>query len=246
MKNKSKKKSTKRKTGGDGIKVQRANWKFSGSTVNKFDKHITKSVPLYNEGHKIVCKLSDFFLSDKSLCYEIGCSTGSLTKKIAKHNAHKQIKIIGLDVEKDMIAKAKKINNDKKIRYLCKNILKSELEPCDLVVSYYTAQFIKPKSRQLFFNKIYKSLNWGGALIMFEKIRAPDARFQDIYTNLYNDFKIDNGYSHEEIMLKTISLKSVLEPFSENANIELMKRAGFKDISTIMKYICFTGFVAIK
>ena len=35
-----KKESANKKTGGDGIKVQRANWKFSGSTVNKFDKHI--------------------------------------------------------------------------------------------------------------------------------------------------------------------------------------------------------------
>ena len=37
----------------------------------------------------------------------------------------------------------------------------------------------KPKSRQLFINKIYNSLNWGGALILYEKIRGPDARFQD-------------------------------------------------------------------
>ena len=55
-------------------------------------------------------------------------------------------------------------------------------------------QFIKPKVRQKVFNKIYNSLNWGGAFILFEKVRAPDARFQDITTQLYSEFKKKNGF----------------------------------------------------
>ena len=45
---------------------------------------------------------------------------------------------------------------------------------------------------------------------------------------------------------KTISLKGVLEPFSSKANIDFLKRAGFKDIIIIFKYICFEGILAIK
>ena len=41
-------------------------------------------------------------------------------------------------------------------------------------------QFIAPKKRQLLFDKIYNSLNWGGAFVLCEKIRGSDARFQDI------------------------------------------------------------------
>ena len=47
---------------------------------------------------------------------------------------------------------------------------------------------------------------------MFEKVRGSDARFQDIFTGLYNEYKLQNGYSAEEILGKTRSLK-VLEPF---------------------------------
>ena len=50
---------------------------------------------------------------------------------------------------------------------------------------------------------------------MFEKIRANDARFQDIFSIIYNDFKLKNGYSPDEIINKTKSLKGVLEPFSD-------------------------------
>ena len=60
------------------------------------------------------------------------------------------------------------------------------------------------------------------------------------------DYKLSQGYDAEEIVSKARSLKSVLEPFSTQGNLDLLDRAGFKDVTTIMKYICFEGFVAIK
>ena len=116
----------------------------------------------------------------------------------------------------------------------------------DLILSYYTIQFIPPRHRQTIINKIYKSLNWGGAFIMFEKIRANDARFQDIFSIIYNDFKLKNGYSPDEIINKTKSLKGVLEPFSDFGNLGLLKRSGFKDIIPIFQWMNFKGYLSIK
>ena len=65
-------------------------------------------------------------------------------------------------------------------------------------------------------------------------------------TAIYTDFKIEQGYNAEEIIAKTRSLKGVLEPFSTQGNLDLLKRAGFIDIMTVMKYVCFEGLLAIK
>mgnify|MGYP000692191902 CR=1 FL=1 len=81
---------------------------------------------------------------------------------------------------------------------------------------------------------------------MFEKVRGPDARFQDILNDLYTDFKLEQGYSSEEIIGKSRSLKGVLEPFSSQGNLDLLSRSGFVDIMTIFKYFCFEGILAIK
>ena len=81
---------------------------------------------------------------------------------------------------------------------------------------------------------------------MFEKVRARDARFQDISTATYNEFKLSNGYSPQEIFNKSRSLKGILEPFSTKGNCDLLNRAGFKDYMQVFKYICFSGFLAIK
>ena len=65
---------------------------------------------------------------------------------------------------------------------------------------------------------------------MFEKVRFPDARFQDIMSQIYIDFKLDQGFSEIDIINKSKSLKGVMEPFSSQGNLQLLKRAGFKDI----------------
>ena len=121
-----------------------------------------------------------------------------------------------------------------------------ELRKCDMIISYYTMQFIKPKIRQIVFDKIYESLNWGGAFLLFEKVRGADARFQDIMSALYVDYKLSKGYTEEQIINKARSLKGVLEPFSSQGNIDLLQRAGFADILPILKYVCFEGLLAIK
>jgi tRNA (cmo5U34)-methyltransferase len=232
---------------GDKINTKNANWSFAGEVPINFDNHIGKSVPMYKEGHDLICRLSDFFLSDNSKSYEIGSSTGELTKKLADHNNHKKVNFIGIDPILEMVdvanEKCKDVSN---ISFVCDDILNLALEKSDLIVSYYTIQFIKPRIRQLVFNKIYESLNWGGAFILFEKVRACDARFQDMMTALYTDYKLEQGYSGEEIVSKTRSLKGVLEPFSTQGNLDLLKRAGFTDITSVFKYVSFEGFLAIK
>lgn len=232
---------------GDDILAPNAGWTFDGGVAKHFDAHVSKSVPLYTEGHDLVGKLSDFFLGDGSVCYELGCSTAALTAKLAAHNAAKHVTFYAIDRVPEMIAEAgARCVGRPNIHLVTQDLLDVQFEKADLIVAYYTMQFIRPQNRQVLLDRVYQTLNWGGAFIMFEKVRAQDARFQDIATTLYADFKLDQGYDADEIVAKTRSLKGVLEPFSTQGNIDLLKRAGFVDILTVMKYLCFEGFLAIK
>jgi tRNA (cmo5U34)-methyltransferase len=232
---------------GDKIKVKNAAWSFKGKNLSKrFKDHIVKSVPLYNESHKLIIEYSDFFIKDGSRCYDIGCSVGNFLNSLSKHHYGKKCQFTGLDVQQDMINVAKKNYTKKNLRFKKANFLKIKCKKADMVVSFYTAQFIIPEKRLFFFKKIYKMLNWGGGLFLFEKIRSNDARFQDYSTAVYNEFKLKNGYNPDEIFQKTRSLKGVLEPFSEQGNIKLLREAGFKDYTTIFNYINFRGFLLIK
>lgn len=235
---------------GNGIRASNADWSFSGETVANFDQHINTSIPRYQDGHQMIVDLSDFFISNDSICYELGCATGTLSLELARHNHHKSnARFIGIDLEQEMIKEAKQRQEHQQmtsLQFVKDDVCQYNFEPSDLIIAYYTVQFIHPKQRQQLIDSIYQSLNWGGAFILFEKVRANDARFQDIMSGLYNEFKLKQGYSSEEILAKSRSLKGILEPFSTQGNLDLLKRAGFVDILSIFKHLCFEGFLAIK
>ena len=227
------------------INSKRSNWRFDKSVVKNFDEHISKSVPFYKITHDIIVKLSDFFLKDNSLCYDLGCSNGTLLKEIALRQKKNNIKFIGYDISKDMIIEAKK-KEIKNLNFYQKDITKIPLKKSDMIICVYILQFVQPKFRQVLINKIFKSLNWGGVLVLVEKIRGNDARFQDIFIFLHHDYKKRKGFKTDEIYNKEISLRGVLEPYSIKANMDFMKRAVFKDIMPFFQYLGFKGFLSIK
>jgi len=232
---------------GDNITTKNAHWSFRGKVATTFATHINRSVPFYKEGHDLICQLSDFFIKPDSVCYDIGTSLGTLLYLLQKHNSQKEnVQWIGIDKENDMIKKATEKRIGDNITFQTNDIFYYELEKTDFVVSYYTIQFIMAKHRQLIISKIYKALNWGGGFVFFEKVRASDARFQDLITTLYFDYKAKQGYTEKEILGKLNSLKGILDPFTSQANRDLLIRAGFRDIITIQKYLCFEGLLAIK
>lgn len=233
---------------GNDIEAHNADWNFGGSIPEAFAEHVRASIPFYDEGHDLVCQVSDFFCGKESVCYDIGASTGELLRKLSLQHARKPaIQWVGLDCEPAMVAKAQDTCSGlTNVTLVHDDVRQFAFERADLVVAYYTLQFIPPRDRQAVFDKIYHALHWGGAFILFEKVRGPDARFQDMLTSLYTDFKVRNGLTADEIVAKSRSLKGVLEPFSSDGNRGLLTRAGFVDIMPVFRYLSFEGIVAIK
>lgn len=229
------------------ILAERSHWSFD-AVADDFEEHIERSVPNYRAGHELICRFSDFMLRDDSLVYDLGCSSGALARRFLDWNkARADLRYAAFDISPKMIELASRLgSDDERATYLCDDIATVDLEPCSVVIAYYTIQFIHPKVRQTLYDNIYNALEWGGALLLFEKIRAPDARFQDYTTQVYTDLKLENGFSEKEIINKAQSLKGVLEPFSSEGNLGLMRRAGFEDITSVYKWICFEGWLAIK
>ena len=89
---------------GDSIESANASWSFGGKVSKQFDDHVTKSVPLYNEGHDLILKLSDYFLHDDSICYDLGCSTGANLYNLRQF-LQVQTQLIGIDNSQPMLDK---------------------------------------------------------------------------------------------------------------------------------------------
>jgi tRNA (cmo5U34)-methyltransferase len=229
------------------ISQQNAGWTFENISAS-FDEHILKSIPLYREGHQLVCYYSDFFLKPNSVVYDIGCSTGTMLAQLAERHPSKQkLQLIGIDCVPDMVERANHFaERDPRLSFIEGDVLDIDFKPCDMIIANYTIQFLPPRVRQVLIDQVYRALNWGGAFFMFEKVRAPDGRFQDYASQVYVEYKLDQGFTEAEVLNKSRSIKGVMEPFSSQGNADMLQRAGFTDLMTVHKYVCFEGFLAIK
>src|SRR5262249_48010425 len=151
-----------------GIDRANAGWHFE-DIADVFDDHVRKSVPLYDLGHELICHVGDFFLPPNATVVELGTSTGVLAKKFLDHNAERRdIRYVAFDEVESMVARAKaRCGSDSRVEFVVDDIVTASFPRANLLLSYYTLQFVHPRSRQDVFTKIYQSLEWGGAALIF-------------------------------------------------------------------------------
>ena len=221
-------------------------WNFDKVYVDKFVDHISKSVPFYFECHNMIKEISNHFIYKNSVVYELGCSAGNLVNLLAESHNKINAEFIGLDISPEMIKHAKKVYKLKNLKFFESDLFKFKFKKTDLFISFYTIQFINPSRRQIIIDKIYRNLNKGGAFIFFEKTINKNSKFENILQEIYFNFKLKNNFSVEEIVAKQKSLIGILEPFERIHNLNLLKKAGFKNTTIIFKMYDFEGYLAIK
>ena len=106
--------------------------------------------------------------------------------------------------------------------------------------------FFVRKKQEILIKKIYKSLNKGGAAIFLNKSISKFSHFENIFNQLYSDFKLKQNISPEDILKKTRSLRSVHTLNTIEDDFSMFKKVGFKKIDLFFKYLNFSGFIVEK
>jgi len=222
-------------------------WDFNEEVANSFDSHVRKSIPLYDEIQRVVVEMSEWFVREGSVIYDIGSSTGETASLLFEKHKNKKIKIIGIEQSQSMIKTARKKCNVSNVEFLHRDVTEiSKFSDSDFIISLFTLQFLPLKKRKKLLQKIYRDLSEGGAFVMVEKIRAENSFFEDLWLELYWDFKSDQGLSDDMILQKSRSLRGVLIPLTLAENINLLKTVGFSNIDTFIKWFNFAGIIATK
>lgn len=220
-------------------------FEFDNSVASVFDDMINRSVPYYGVAQNLIVEILIQRLKENMCVIDLGCSTASTLLKIA--HIRSDLKLVGVDNAKAMIenARAKISAFGADISLIEADILELEFN-ADAVLMNYTLQFIRPPKRQEFVNKIYSSLNENGIFIFSEKLVFDDKIFTKNMIEIYEKYKLEQGYSRYEIAQKREALENVLIPYTEQENMALAKQAGFKDIQCVFKWGNFATFVAFK
>lgn len=227
---------------------EKANWKFNKEITEIFDEHVRKSVPMYDNFHNTIGDLSEWFIEDNTNVYDIGTSTGEGLNNLLLHHKNKKVTYIGIDSSKDMIHKARENLKQHNVTLINGDISDSDIEihNASFITSILTLQFIPQRKRKIVIDKAFKGLNKGGALVVVEKVIGNNARFDEMFIELYHDFKLTNGLTEEEVFAKSRAIRGVMSPNTVQENISMLEGAGFKDVDIFFKWCNFVGFIAIK
>lgn len=220
---------------------------FTQDVATVFDNMLERSIPLYLESMKSICWWAQHAIKSDSNVYDIGCSTGTLLKHLAPNINAPRVKYIGIDSSGPMIEKAKvNLKDLENVNLIHEDACHIKFENASLVVSNFTLQFIGLEKRAALLNNISSSLIPGGYFIISEKIEFTNSDSNDLVTAAYDDYKLKNGYSREEIERKRKSLDGVLIPMKWRELLHTLESLGFEDCIPIVQWHNFVTFVCRK
>jgi tRNA (cmo5U34)-methyltransferase len=228
---------------GDGLAAVSGGWTFGSATAAVFDEHAVRSIPHYESAHTLVVDLVDSLVRRGGLCYDLGCSTGTLTLRLAERLAARDARVIGVDREPDMVARAQ-ARVDGRAEIVVGELETVELERASALVAFYTLQFVPLPSRVPVVERLRAALEPGGTLILFEKVLAETGREQVVYDELYREWKAGQGFDQDEISAKAQSLRGVLVPQTSSANRSMLLTAGFAQVEPVFRWLGWEGVVA--
>jgi tRNA (cmo5U34)-methyltransferase len=225
-------------------------WEFDEEVTAVFENMLERSIPQYELMRKLVFEIGSRFVTQGSDILDLGCSKGdSMAEFVANFGAHNRFH--GVEVSKPMLEASKK-RFENLINIGMVNILDLDLRRefpnviTSLVLSVLTIQFTPIEYRQNIIQKVYNSLQPGGAFVFVEKILGNSADVDGLLVELYYDMKSDNDYTEEQIQRKKASLEGVLVPMTAKANEDMLKMAGFVKVDCFWRCLNFAGWVAIK
>ncbi|QKG29047.1 carboxy-S-adenosyl-L-methionine synthase CmoA [Campylobacter sp. RM16187] len=221
-------------------------FEFDAAVASVFDDMINRSVPHYDIAQSLIVEFLVKTLKKEAFVLDLGCSTASTLLRL--YEARSDLNLRGIDNAAAMLenANAKIRAYGANITLELADILECDLGVQDVVLMNYTLQFIRPIKRQEFVGKIYESLNENGIFVFSEKMIFEDKTLSKNIIEIYENYKLNQGYSKFEIAQKREALENVLIPYTEAENRELALNAGFKSVECLFRWANFAAFIAFK
>lgn len=219
-----------------------------------FDEHIDKSIRGYEHLLEDVVSLSRYFVENDTNVYDLGCSTGKMTQRLieANYDHCTDANWYGIEIadgfQEDLKKRKKSIHKFDPncwVYFEHQDIVDTDIFNASFVTSIFTLQFMSKRHRQQVIQGIYHGLNEGGAFVFAEKTICENAKFQDMLTFNYYDYK-RKSFDTEDIMNKERVLRHMMKPNTWNEITDMIYSAGFNDVQPFWRNHMFVGAIAVK
>jgi tRNA (cmo5U34)-methyltransferase len=202
----------------------------------EYDEKITKIIPYYHELVKALINSIPFNKQDKIKILDLGCGTGTITKKIKERFPNSYI--TSLDLVEDMIEIAKiKLKDYENIEFVVGDFSTFDFDnEYDAIVSSLAIHHIKEDSGKIdLFKKIFNSLKENGVFYNSDVLLGNSKFSQNINTEIFKNI-LKKNFNEEEIKEFEKNAKAIDYPSTLIDQLKWLEEVGFKDIDITLKY----------
>lgn len=229
----------------------RADFVFDDKVAAVFSDMINRSVPGYATILSMIGVLAKRYCKPGSRIYDLGCSLGGASLAMAHQIEHRDYELLAIDNSPAMTSRLQSLLQESKsadlpIRVICDDVCDIDISNASVVVLNFTLQFIAPQKRDALIKTIADGLQPGGILILSEKIRFPADALNDLFIDLYHEFKQAQGYSALEVAQKRAALENVLIPETIDAHKQRLQTASFSSCDVWFQCFNFCSMVAVR
>lgn len=230
---------------------KRSDFVFDDKVASVFSDMINRSVPGYATILSMIGVLAARYCTPGSRIYDLGCSLGGASLAMAHQIEHRDYQLLAIDNSPAMTQRLQTLLQTPDtaalpIKVICDDVCDSEIRDASVVVLNFTLQFIAPARRDALIRRIAEGLRPGGILILSEKIRFPDESLNELFIDLYHQFKQAQGYSALEVAQKRAALENVLLPETIADHRQRLSDAGFSSCDVWFQCFNFCSMVAVR
>lgn len=198
-------------------------WSFDnhGEIAGAFDNHVREQLPWYDLATGACAHIIRHFLPHDGVLYDIGASTGNITKSIKETIKERNIKVFAIEPSQEMVDIYQGEGEVLKERAEC-----VDYERFDVAVLFLSLMFVPVSKREKLLSDLYSKLNKGGCMIIFDKTEPIGGYLSTVMYRLTLAGKVSTGTSPGEIVKKELSLSGVQIPVREEKHWRLVFKFG--------------------
>jgi len=224
---------------------------FDEQVVHVFPNMISRSVPGYWEVNQKTAVWASHYHQPNTRVYDLGASLGAASWGIAQLCKGQPL-IVAVEKSSAMVKQLRENLDasreivDHNIQVVEGDVCTLPLEPASVIVCNYCVQFICPTGRAALIQKIYEALLPGGVFLLAEKIAMADAESDSKVRELHHKWKMQQGYTLNEVERKSRSIANVMPVDTIETHIQRLKGAGFGTVVQWAQHFNFVSILAVK
>jgi tRNA (cmo5U34)-methyltransferase len=209
--------------------------------ADTFDARVVKSVPFYADMLEALVSALPFKKNDAKKILDLGCGTGSISKKIKEH--FPKAKITCADFSENMLEIAKnKLRDYRDVRYVVCDMRNLDYSGYDAVVSSLTLHHLRRGAEKLrLYQKIHFGLRKGGVLYLADLVLGETDYLQRLNLEMWKRF-LSRHMSEKDMNERRRRYRREDRPFRLSEELGWLRRAGFRRLDVVWKHYHFAVF----